>query len=647
MVTSNEGRDTPQSPGPRIRAREQVIFFMGSEMLIRAPGDRGRSGRPDPRALGWAFAVLPVAQVNPTLSRLVEFIAELNRLTIFWTALAILLTAGCVVFLSRWLYERRVLRYQEKLGVLCDILDDLGTSSDASRIQQQLAEAVPSLVDATHCFLLVLNPATQQLEYRAGSDRIPTSAVSLSAISGAVTCFRNQSLTEVPDAEDCPFVDYETVRRFAQKSLLYVPLMVDGSCLGVIEVEDRDRKRTFSVEQKAMIEQVSTVACLGLEIARQRSIKDQVHRAEKLAAVRELVHEIGNELRAPLERIKREADEGKRGETAPALAVRLKNLEKEARKALEAVKRLVNFAGPRTGARQNVDIHVLLQRLADSRQQWSQARHFEMRLALLKVAPDVSADPDHLEQLLLNILKYSVGLLAPFNGELLQVSTNLLQEHILISIRCDDPPATSRPDPDEPVGEPPAPGGDGLPLSVCRTLVEGVGGNLRVERASGGGFRIDLEYPLTAAALSARQTHLPESPPSKSRSRASTTLVIDDDQASQSALLHHVAESGYRVIPVSTAEEAMDLCERMWFEWVFCAARIGRFSGLEIYERVHRQAGNFVLVEDATASVDSGEVMSAQRYAVLRKPFTAQDVSRIMSLEGPANASSKGEDANA
>ena len=622
-------------------------MFIDREMAIWALGTRGRSRRPDPRSAGWAFAVFPVAQLIPTLSGLVEFVAELNRLTIFWTALAILLSVGCIVFLFRWLFERRILLYQEKLGALCDIADDLGTSSDASRIEQQLAEAVPSLVDATHCFLLVLNPATQQLEYHAGSDRMPTSAVSLSALSGAVTCFRNQSLTEVPDAEDCPFVDYETVRRFAQKSLLYAPLMVDGSCLGVIEVEDRDRKRTFTVEQKTVIEQVATLGCLGLQISQQRSIKDQVHRAEKLASVRELVHGIGNELRPPLERMKREAREGKHSETEPALLGRLESLEKETGNALEAVERIVNFAGPRTAARQNVDFHALLRRLADSRQQWSPARHFEMRLALLKVAPEVSADPEHLEQILLNILKHSAGLLEPFKGELLHLSTNRLEEHILVSIRSDDPPVTSRPGPDEPAEEPPVPSGDGLPLSVCRTLVEGVGGNLRVERTPSGGFRIDLEYPLSVDTLSTRRTFLLPSPPSTSRSRASTTLVIDDEQASQNALLQYVAESGYRVIPVSTAEEAMDLCERMWFEWVFCAARIGRFTGLEIYERVHRQAGNFVLVEDAAASVDSVEVMSSERYTVLRKPFTAEDVSRILSVESPRNAGSQREDAGA
>ena len=612
-------------------------------MLIRAPSGHGRGGRPHPRGLGWALAVLPIAQVNSIGSGLAEFIGGLNRLAIFWTALAILLAAGCVVFLFRWLYERRVLLFQDKLGALRKLADTLGETSDASRMQQQLAETVPSLVDATHCFLLVLNPATQQLEYRAGSDRIPASAVSLSVIGGAVTCFRNQSLTEVPDAEDCPFVDYETVRRFAQKSLLYAPLMVDGSCLGVIEVEDRHRKRTFSLEQKAVIEQAATMACLGLQIIRQRSIKDQVHRAEKLATIRELVGEIGNDLRLPLENIKREAAEGKRAAAAPG---RLESLEEEACHALEAVERIVNFAGPRPGARRNVDIHVLLQRLADSRQQWSQTGQFEMRLALLKVAPEISADPDHLEQLLSNIFKYSAGLLARFNGELLEVSTNLLEQHILISIRSDDPPATSRLGADELAGEPPAAGGDGLPLSVCRTLIEGVGGNLRVERTSGGGFRVDLEYPLTADALSARQTHLSQPPPSKPRGRVSTTLVIDDDQASQSVLLHHVAEGGCRVVPVSTAEEGMDLCERMWFDWVFCAARIGRFSGLEIYEKIHRQAGNFVLVEDATASADSAEIMPPHRYAVLRKPFAAEDVSRILSVEGPANASSPSEDIN-
>ncbi len=126
-------------------------------MLIRTPGNRRRGGRPGPCVFGWTLAALPVAQVHPMLSGLVEFVAELNRLTIFWTALAILLSAGCIVFLFRWLFERRILLYQEKLAVLCDIADDLGTSSDASRIEQQLTEAVPSLADATHCFLPLLS----------------------------------------------------------------------------------------------------------------------------------------------------------------------------------------------------------------------------------------------------------------------------------------------------------------------------------------------------------------------------------------------------------------------------------------------------------------------------------------------------------
>ena len=177
-----------------------------------------------------------------------------------------------MVYLFRWRYKKKISADQEQLKTLYDLTEAFVSPADPEAIQQRIAQTLPTIADATHRFVLILNPAKQQLEYVAWSDKPPAPAVSLSAMSGPVTCFRNRALTDVPDAEQCPFVDKDVVRRFGQKTLLYVPLMLDRECVGVIEVEDRRRKRIFSAEQVSRVEHVAHLSALALRMSYQSSL---------------------------------------------------------------------------------------------------------------------------------------------------------------------------------------------------------------------------------------------------------------------------------------------------------------------------------------------------------------------------------------
>jgi CheY-like chemotaxis protein len=175
----------------------------------------------------------------------------------------------------------------------------------------------------------------------------------------------------------------------------------------------------------------------------------------------------------------------------------------------------------------------------------------------------------------------------------------------------------------------------GLGLAVCRSLIEGAGGSLRVDRGSSRGFCIEVEYPLAReswAVSPAAQVQDRRRP-----SSSATVLVIDDDRASQDRLLHYLTDHSHRMVIAQTVEEGIDLAERGHFDWVMCKIQMGRLSGLEIYNRLRSRAEKFVFLADEQVIVYNEELFSGKDRFLLRKPFRAADIERLLeSLESRA-----------
>jgi CheY-like chemotaxis protein len=600
--------------------------FFANPTAFGASPPAQKARRPTPAAFVYAALLL---QPNP-FGPAVDAAGRAFHSTTFWVVLAFLLSAGCSYYLVRWLYERRILRQQENLHRLYTLSEAILESSDPNTVQKEIAEVARLVADGTHCYVLILNKAAQQLEYAAGTDSPPLAAVSLSAISGAVTCFRSQVLTEVPDAEDCPFVKSDIVRRLGQKALLYVPINAGGACLGVIEVEDRSRKRIFSRQEKTRVQHVARLAALGLRLGDQRTIQTNLHRTEKMSAVSELIEAVAETLVTPLCRLGDLASGPSDDNPAEAVA-RLKEVARESRRAVATVERLAHLARSRRGHAQEVDVHQLLEGV---RERWIEDGR-RLQLNLSRAPARVSADPDHLEQVLLNLLGHGEQLLEGIGARELQVSTNLLERNVLISI---GPPAETErgePDPhladDERLLEPES----SLRLAVCQNLVEGFGGTLRVENRAKRGFRIELGYPLVADTLRRMQPAAPLHGANGASAAVLTALVIDSDASVQDALLYLLSEHGYRVIPVATPEEGLDLCRQAHFDCVFCDARPG--GGLEVYDHMRSRVGRFIFLAETTLAVENGD-FPGKDCAVLYKPIDEAELGRLLETLSPEPA---------
>ena len=569
-----------------------------------------------------------------------DWLADLGRAdrwTIFWTVLAVCLGIGCIGLLLRWLLERRVNEHERQSGTLQDLAETLVASNDIGPVQQRATEILPAVTGATHCFLLRQNAASQQLEYVAGSHRPPAPALLLGAISAAATCFRNQATTGVPDAENCPFIDREVVSKFGQKSLLLVPLIAEGQCLGVLELEDRRRKRVFSERESTHVQHVANLLALAWSKEGQSSLQGHVFRAAKTTFVRDFIAGLAEQVSEPLGRIRSLADRSRSGTSEAAAARCLAEADHQAEEALAVLRRVARLVHPRESDDEPVEMNAVLEGAIETlRPHWDRVG-FTARVQLSRRPARVSLDGESLGELAKSLLRYAERRLRGAGGSSFQVATSLIRnEFWLLSIRASESadPSALGPASGAGWGED---GDDGmLGLLLCRGLVEAMGGVLRVEEKGAQGFLMELEFPLAAAPSPAADSE-PSEQVRRVKAQPTTALVIEENQETKNKLLQLIAGQGYRAIPVETVAEATDLCERMEFDCVFCAARVGRVTGVEIYGQVRHRVQKFVLVMEGKGP-QTPDTRETDGLSVLAAPFTAAQVEALLYSAGDQSA---------
>ena len=515
----------------------------------------------------------------------------------------------------------------------CPVRVHIGTASDASSdrdsVFQHIVQAAPEQLNATNAQVLLLSSTEQQLVYAAGSDSAARGAVSIASVSGPVTCFRAREMTEVRDASKCSFIDAEWVKKRRLKSALYVPILSGDTCLGVLEIEDRKRQRGFNPEQKALAAHLARLAALGVRLYDQRSMTEQLHRGEKLAAISELAHAMAQELESPFAEIQRQATDPSLPATTGALDERLRGIAKLITGAKASLDRLVRFSSPQSGEKQDVDLNALLRGVvADAKRRPGQ--DLQIKLSISKRTPIVRADPTHLQQVFQILLRHARHFSRQLQGRSLQIHTTLRDRRVVVAMA---PLAT----PDQPLRgslAKAAPGAQSssLGLSICQALIERAGGALQIDPTSSLGFRIEVEYPVsrTPAESASSAGDAWSKAPRGMRSGPVTALILEPDERLQSTLLQQLSEQSIRAIPVATAEEAVALCARVSFDWVFCELQMRPVSGIQIYEKVRSRIERFIFIADEAACVANPEIFHSSEKAVLRKPFTGEDVDTLL-----------------
>ncbi|KHK02223.1 CBS domain-containing protein [Desulfovibrio sp. TomC] len=190
----------------------------------------------------------------------------------------------------------------------------------------------------------------------------------------------------------------------------------------------------------------------------------------------------------------------------------------------------------------------------------------DLETRLPETSPIVLADPDRLEQVLLNLLGNAAKFTAV--GAVTVVVTQPTPDTARVSV-VDTGPGIVPADRElifdkfrqvrlDPEGSAPSKG-TGLGLAICREIVHHYGGHIWVEPAPARGAAFIFELP-TTAGQSACQPPVP----ARTRDRDKPlVLVVDDDPAVSSFLIQFLEGEGYRVAAAHDGESALSAAEKL------------------------------------------------------------------------------------
>ena len=162
-------------------------------------------------------------------------------------------------------------------------------------------------------------------------------------------------------------------------------------------------------------------------------------------------------------------------------------------------------------------------------------------------------------------------------------------------------------------------------LGVCRSLITGHGGEIRLVRQAGGDPAFQVELP--CAAREKASGPAPDSV--RDGAHTWTALVIEPAEAIQTQLRGLLADRGYRVVPVHSSDEGLDLAQRLRFDAIFCSVHAPGLNWVETAEHVRARVSGFVLLSDSYDADLSADFAGERRF-VLAKPVDEKQLDRVL-----------------
>jgi len=531
------------------------------------------------------------------------------------------LIAAAALLAIWWFRESRMSAMRRQMRLLNSLGEEVIRATSPAEILRRLTLTLPNLSNASGVGMYIQNRATKLLE-SVHSPAASAEAIDLEAPKGAIAsavaaCFRSRAPLSIPDTRRSPFFRGEE-GLVAPRSMLLVPMLAQSDLVGVMELRHADHLHYYGQSEQTAMQHLANQIATALTLQEQHSIREQLFRSEKLAAAGQLISGVADELRSPLESIVSLASaiESRNG-TKPA--AELESIRQEAQRASEIVSRLVSFGKVEQGELGRVDLNGLLSSLLKFRAPEWKVKGVETQAQLAPKRAIVMGSAGQLEQVLLNLLVDAEKSAAEAVEKTIVVSTSLLAKRVLVEIlyptRSSELHRTDIMDGD--------PAGSGaLGLSVCRGIVQGHGGEFRVVRVSPTQGRFDVELPVLEFGPGGASGDFTEA------GRQLTILVVEPDTKIQRQLLHLLGGRGDRVVPVSSAEEGVDMVERVRFDLVLCSVRLPGLNWVEFFERVHRFVGGLALLtdgfnEDLAKSYRRGEVFT------VCKPIDEAELQRV------------------
>jgi signal transduction histidine kinase/ActR/RegA family two-component response regulator len=382
---------------------------------------------------------------------------------------------------------------------------------------------------------------------------------------------------------------------------------------------------------------------LSLEVAeRTRELgetRDNLVRAERLAALGRLAASVGHEINNPLSYVIGNLEYlAKELETTgnPALLEAVRDASSGASRIRRIVHELKVFArGSDTEKRELVDVREAIE--AAVKLSWGALRHRARLDTRIDPMPRVLADSTRLTQVFVNLLMNALQAMPEDRtgqgDSFIEVSASLRADgQIAVAVADNGRGIAER---DRPrLFEPffstkPQDEGSGLGLFVSLGIVTAIGGSVEVESELGVGTTVRILLP-PATSVSAPAERVSSFPVSAARRRL---LVVDDDVLVSRTLGRLL--KGHHVDVASSGREALErLAKDRDYDLVLCDLMMPGMTGMDLYEEIERKypttAGRVVFISGGGLTERSREFIERHADRVLPKPIDSQQLANLL-----------------
>jgi len=487
---------------------------------------------------------------------------------------------------------------------------------------------------------VLLGSREQALAEQAAAQRVLVSVGLLAIVLGALgVCFFVNKAT-VPLRELRDVAEAVALGEFSRR----VPVRSVDECgqLALVfnQMMESIEKSRSRLEQK--VERLKST---------QEQLQEQLVFNERLSAIGEFVAGVAHELNNPLGAVVGFSEMLNKGMGEENRPYYYNIIFKSALRCKKVVQSLLSFSRREKPKHEPVSLNSLVESVLDLAGHSLRTNHIEVTTCLSPELPPVLADPNQIQQVLVNILTNAQQAIEGHqpHGQI-KITTEFQKPNVRVTIEDNGPgiPPEIIPRLFDPffttkeVGK-----GTGLGLSLCYGFIKEHGGSITPVSQPGKGATFIVELPATEAVLPRVASATPDTKKlQRRRGKGKRVLVIDDEESILAMIQQALVAQGFDVKVASHGERALSELKATDFDLAICDWKMPELGGKQIYERLRatnpKMCERMIFITGDVINAEMRSFLENEKRPCLTKPFTLPEfqtaVQDVLAAPGPACA---------